>query len=606
MDDSDQKFDNALFNLLEQACSVQPQQRNACKHCLKVVCKKGCKVCECRCKACICLGKMPATLTSVGFGANLCRNAPLWVLMFCCFAIEEFQLDGPTLATTNGENFQRMEDAAKAKAAAEAAAAEAAAAAKTKAAEAKVAKEKPAAKASITPVEGSTSAKEEEKQEAIKKESSMSAKEKKKKQKENAKEKEKDVRNKQNEDAEEEGTKERDQAIRLTRSRLIQLSTFVDQVVSSLSNVSVLRDVPPLLPLEYYPEKDEIIQSFQSHFGKSLQQYDAAIGDRWICWKQTNYWFVWKHCKGMIDISNGQYSVNTIHHRWFESNFKDSVLFLESGDQQKVTQKKSYKKRKFNRSGSASGSTLMKLELASDAHDDSHDDLNFGLSELEHIELKVLKRKEVMGRTAARHQAIIYCIRQLKLEQDNLWSSVNIQQMFLRNMETEAVKVAHRPYFEYLSTSPTPAPNFSSPASIETVMAIAMSLTLKSGLAVAADLFPFPAGSILASLSPPQEKIALKPYSKLSIGSGRVKCSHCNAILVAGSISKHMMRKHPEMLPKKASAARIAANEQMPKQIRRAILKVRHHNHQQQRHCCRHRHPHSLFPVAARYGRIFK
>ena len=87
----DDEFDNAQFDLLVQACRV-----HACKDCTKV-----------KCEGCICLETMNATLNSVGFGANLCRRAPLWVLPVCCLTIQKFKL-GTTSGTRNGKNFCRM------------------------------------------------------------------------------------------------------------------------------------------------------------------------------------------------------------------------------------------------------------------------------------------------------------------------------------------------------------------------------------------------------------------------------------------------------------------------------------------------------------------
>ena len=457
----DDEFDNALFDLLVQACSV-----HACKDCTKV-----------KCEVCICLKTMHATLTAFGFGANLCKRAPMWVLVFCCLTIKKFDLD-TTSGSSNGKNFRRMYS--------------------------------------------STSDEDNEQSHA-------------------------DI-----------SSNVTDRAI----GRIKKLATIVDHVVSSLSHLLFLKDVPPLLPLEYYSEKEKVIQSIGSHFGQRLQQNDAA--NRWICCKQDNFCFVLKICKGVIDIGNVHYHVDITDHKWFESDFKNSLLFLGALEQPAM---KSAKKLKLDCAFASASSRVLQED-----DDDDNDFLHCILSPAEQIQLQALNRKEVLGIKPAKHWTIIYCIRQLKLEQDNLWRSIEIQRQYVRKIEALVFKdmSAHKLYFEYLSTSPNPAPKFSSPASVETLTAIAMSLT------TATAIFPFPEGSVLATLSPYQENnvVTSRTSSKLSIGSGRVRCSLCHMILVADSISKHMMRKHSGILPKETSAARVIT-KQMPKQLRNAFSKVR-------------------------------
>jgi hypothetical protein len=207
-----------------------------------------------------------------------------------------------------------------------------------------------------------------------------------------------------------------------------------------------------------------------------------------------------------------------------------------------------------------------------DDDDDDSDNVQFRLSSSELTQFRVLTKKENLGKKL-KYGSVIYCIRQLILEQQNLWHSMELQRQYIRQIEKSLdLDMTHdQQYFEYLSTSPTPpAPSFSSPASVKTITAIAMSLT------TATTMRPFPAGSILAALPPHAEKTAgtSRNYSKLSIGSGRVRCNHCNKIYVAGSMWNNMKRKHPDVIPKITGVLRVNA-KQMPEKFCNAFLKVR-------------------------------
>ena len=464
-DFTDDEFDNALFDLLVQACSV-----HASKDCTKV-----------ECEICICLKTMHATLAALGFGANLSRGAPLWVLLFCCLTIKKFQLN-TTTGSSNGKNFLRMHS--------------------------------------------SSSAEEDEQ---IHEDLAS------------------DVMDR-------------------TIGRIKKLATIVEHVVSSLSNLRCLKDVSPLLPLEYFFEKEKIIQSIESQFGEWLQ-LNIAANCRIRC-RQDHVCFVLKICNGHLQDIENHYYINITNHKWFETFFKCGLLFL-GALQQPVMPTKSAKKIKrecgnaFRFSASAGP-----MQVDDNDDDDWNDNLNHLLSSTEQTQFQVLDSEEIMGRKPAKHQSIIYCIRQLKLEQDNLSRSIEIQRRYVRKIEASVCQgmAAHNLYFEYLCTSPTSDPKFSSPASVETITAIAMSLT------TATTSFPFPEGSILATLPPHQEDtvVTSRPYSKLSIGSGRVRCSHCNVILNDDSVKKHMMRKHSGILPKQISAASV-----MPEQFRYLFSKVR-------------------------------
>ena len=484
---TDDGFDDALFDLLVQACSV-----HACKDCTKV-----------QCEICICLGTLHPTLAALGFGANLFRGAPLWVLLFCCLTIKKFKLD-TTTGSSNGRNFKRFFTS--------------------------------------------------------------------------------------DEDDEPAHLALEDGAAEKTHGQIRKLATIVDHVVASLSHVSSLKDVSPLLPLDFYFEKEQVIESIGSQFGDRLK---GVAENRWVYCKQDNrnVCFIWKICTAAIDIANVYY-INTTDHKWFVYNFTNSLLFLGALE----LPVKSAKKQKLECSAVSAFSPVQETD-----NDDDYDCLEF-LSD-EQTEFQALKSKELLGIRPAKHWTIIFCIRQLKKEQDSLWRSIEIQRQYVRQIETSVFEemAAHNLYFEYLSTSPTLAPKFVCPASAQTLTAIAMSLTVKNPKPATA-MFPFPEGSVLATLSPHQEKNVVKSYSKLSIGLGRVRCNHCDMILVADSFSKHMMRQHPGILPKKTSAASVIA-EKMPKQFRHAFSKVRR---QPPCHFCRHRHPHFFFPVAARFGRIFK
>ncbi len=462
---SDVDFDDALFDLLVQACSV-----HACKVCTKD-----------KCEVCICLTTMQSTLAAVGFGANLCRGAPLWVLLFCCLTIKKFRLD-ETTGATNGKNFVRIYSKASAK--------------------------KVDQIYETWPVD----------------------------------------------------------LVDKTDRRIKRLVTIVEHVLSSRS-----KDVSPLLPLEFYFEKDKVIESIGSQFQLKLRQIKA---DSWICCKQDNVCFVLKICKGVIDIANVHYYLNITKHKWFETKFKSSLLFL--GALQPV---KSAKKLQLDGSAvSASKKPKIECPVVSafsqvpQADDDNDiDSWDFVLSADEQTTFQGLSKKELLGIEPAKHETTIFCIRQLKLEQDSLWESIEMQRQYVRKIEKLVIRdmATHNLYFEYLSTSPTPAPKFLSPASVNTLTAIAMMLTVKNPISATA-MFPFPEGSLLAALSPPQENNVVKSSSKLSIGLGRVKCNHCHKILVADSFRKHMMRKHSDILPKKTPAASV-----MPKQFRDLFSKVR-------------------------------
>lgn len=487
---TDDVFDNALFDLLVQTCSV-----HACKDCTKV-----------QCEICICLGTLLPTLAALGFGANLFRGAPLWVLLFCCLTIKKFELH-TTTGSSNGKNFKR--------------------------------------------VYSNTSDEDDDEPVHLEMEHCVTEK---------------------------------------THGRIRKLATIVDHVVSSLSHVSSLKDVPPLQPLDFYFEKKQVIESIGSQFQDRLK--DVAK-NRWIYCKQDNrnVCFILKIGTKAIDIANVYY-INTTDHKWFEYNFTKSLLFLGALE----LPVKSAKKQKLECSAVSAFSPVQEVD-----NDDDFNCLEF-LSD-EQTVFQALKSKELLGIRPAKQWTIIFCIRQLKKEQDSLWRSIEIQRQYVRQIETSVLKemAAHNLYFEYLSTSPTPAPKFVCPASAQTLAAIAVSLTVKNPKPATAT-FPFPEGSVLATLSPRQEKNVVKSYSKLSIGLGRVRCDHCDMILVAGSLSKHMMRKHSGILPKDTSAASVIA-EKMPKQFRNAFSKVRR---QPPCHFCRHHHPHFCFPVAARSGRIFK
>jgi hypothetical protein len=437
---------------------------HACKDCTTV-----------ECEICICLKTMHATLAALGFGANLCRGAPLWVLLFCCLTIKKFELD-KTTGSSNGKNFLR--------------------------------------------IYSSTSDEEDE-------------------------------------PAHEEIPSE---VTDRTHGQIRKLVTIVDHVVSSLSHVSSLKDPSPLLPLNYYFEKEKVIESIGSQFRGQLKDVTA---NRWIYCKQDNFCFVLKICTGSIDIANVHY-LNITNHKWFESNFTNSLMFLGALEHPV----KSAKKQKLERSVASAFSPVQEADA-----DYDNDCLEFLPDE--QTDFQALKWKELLGIKPAKHWTIIFCIRQLKQEQENLWSSIEMQRQYVRQIETLVFKemAAHNLYFEYLSTSPTPAPKFVCPAYVETLTAIAMSLTVKNPKPATA-MFPFPEGSVLATLSPHQEKNVVKSSSKLSIGLGRVRCNHCHMILVADSISKHMMRKHSGILPKETSAASVIA-EKMPKQFRHAFSKVR-------------------------------
>jgi hypothetical protein len=377
-----------------------------------------------------------------------------------------------------------------------------------------------------------------------------------------------------------------------TIERIQNLVLIVDHVVASTTRLKK-KDVSPLLPLEYYFEKEKVIQSIWIQFEQRLQQNDAA--NRWICCKQDNFCFLLKICKGLIDTAN-VHCINITDHKWFESRFKNSLLFLGTLLQ---PVRKAAKKLHL---GFGSDSSRDPRVLQED-DDDDNDRLDFDLYPSEESQFQALNRKELLGIKPATHWTTLFCIRQLKLEQDNLWRSIESQRKYVRKIEESVFKdiSTHKLYFEYLSASPTPAPKFSSPASVDALTAIAMSLT------TATAMFPFPEGSVLANLSPDQEKNVLpsRTSSKLSIGFGRAKCNHCHMILVADSISKHMRRKHPCILSKEKLAARVVAKH-MPKQFRNAFSKVRNDHHQPPRYFCCHRHPHFVFPVAARSAQIFK
>jgi hypothetical protein len=352
-----------------------------------------------------------------------------------------------------------------------------------------------------------------------------------------------------------------------TIGRIQTLVTFVDHVVNCLSNLPFLKDVPPLQPLEHYFEKDEVIRSVESQFGQILQQSDAA--NRWICCKQNNSCFVLKISNGMIDMANVHYHVNITKHKWFQRCFRDRHKLLDLGvPNQPVLQKKAAKKIKGNCGNPFPSAS--EIIQGDDVEDDS-DNVQYLLSESELAQFRVLDEEEMLGKRL-KYGSIIYCCRQLKLEQDNLWHSIELQRQYIRQIEKslDLDMTHHQQYFEYLSTSPTPAPSFSSPASVKTITAIAMSLT------TATTMLPFPAGSILAALPPHAEKTSgtSRDYSKLSIGSGRVRCNHCNTICVAYSMWRHMKRKHPDVISKRTRVLRVNA-KQMPEKFRNAFLKVR-------------------------------
>jgi hypothetical protein len=461
----DVDFDDALFDLLVQACSV-----HACKDCTKD-----------KCEVCICLKTMHSTLPAFGFGANLCRGAPLWVLLFCCLTIKKFQLD-KTTGVTNGKNFVRIYSKASAK-------------------------------------------KHDQIYESWP-----------------------------------------DDVVDTTIRRIKRLVTIVDHIVSSRSNLSCLKDVSPLLPLEYYFEKEKVIQSIGSQFEQQIEAVNS-----WICCKQDNVCFVLKICKGVIDIANVHYYLNITNHKWFETSFKSSLLFLGALEQPVKSAKK------LQRDCSVvSASKKPKLAASSQvqqADDDNDiDSWEFDLSEDEQTRFEELNKKELLGIKPAKYWTTMFCIRQLKLEQDSLWESIEMQRHYVRKIETLVIRdmAKHNLYFEYLSASPTPAPKFLSPASVETLTAIAMMLTVKKPISATA-MFPFPEGSLLATLSPHLENNVVKSSSKLSIGLGRVRCNHCHKILVADSFSKHMMRKHSGILPKKTPAASV-----MPKQFRDKHMMRKH------------------------------
>jgi hypothetical protein len=475
---ADDGFDNALFDLLVQACSV-----HACKDCTKV-----------QCEICICLGTLHPTLAALRFGTNLFRGAPLWVKLFCCLTIKKFKLE-TTTGSSNGRNFKRFFPSDK--------------------------DDKPA----YVEVE--------------------------------------------------------DGVLEKTLGRIRKLATIVDHVVASLSHVSSLKDVSPLLPLDFFFEKDQVIESIRSQFGGRFKQPVAKI--RWVYCDNRNVCFIWKICTTEIDMANVYY-INTTDHKWFEYNFKNSLLFLGALE----LPVKSAKKQKLECSAVSAFSPVQETYS-----DDVYDCFEFLSGE--QTEFQALKSKELLGIRRAKHWAIIFCIRQLQKEQDCLWRSIEIQRQYVRLIETSVFQemAVHSLYFEYLSTSPTPAPKFVCPASAQTLTAIAMSLTVKNPKPAVA-MFPFPEGSVLATLSPHQEKNVVKSYSKLSIGLGRVRCNHCDMILVADSVSKHMMRKHPGILNIKETSAACVIADKMPKQFRRAFSKVRR---QPPCHFCRHRHPHFSFQL---------
>lgn len=462
----DGDFDEALFDLLVQACTLHTP-----RDCGKF-----------DCEICISLSTMQTTLASVGFGTNLLQRAPLWILLFCCFVIKQFEL-GTTSGTRNGKNFLRLY--------------------------------------------------------------SGDSKSKKGKVQKNFVDYSPDVLDK-------------------TIGRIKALVVFVDHVVSCLSHMRFLKDVPPLQPIEHYFKKHQVIQSVESQFGQRLKQSDAA--NRWICCKQNNFCFVLKMSNEMANV---HYHVNMTEHKWFQKCFSNRLLYVGVLLEQPVLQTKAAKKIKRD-CGSTFPSDSSKIIQVED-DDDDIDNVQFHLSSSELMQFRVLTKKEYLGKKL-KFGSIIYCIRQLNLEQQNLWHSIELQRQYIRQIQKSLhLDITHyQQYFEYLSTSPTPAPSFSSPTSVKTITAIAMSLT------TATTMLPFPAGSILAALPPHAEKTAgtSRNYSKLSIGSGRVRCNHCNTICVADSMWRHMKRKHPDVIPKITGVLRVNA-KQMPEKFRNAFLKVR-------------------------------
>jgi hypothetical protein len=141
---------------------------------------------------------------------------------------------------------------------------------------------------------------------------------------------------------------------------------------------------------------------------------------------------------------------------------KSGLLFLGTL-QQPVMPTKSAKKFKrdcgnaFRFSASAGP-----MQADDNDDDDCNDNLNDLVSSTEQTQFQVLDSGEIMGRNPAKHQSIIYCIRQLKLEQDNLSRSIEIQRQYIRKIEVSVLQgmAAHNLYFEYLCTSPIPFPNF--------------------------------------------------------------------------------------------------------------------------------------------------
>jgi hypothetical protein len=438
----DGDFDEALFDLLVQACTLH----------VPTDCGKF------DCEICISLSTMQTTLASIGFGTNLLRRAPLWILLYCCLIIKKFEL-GTNSGTRNGKNFLRVYSG------------------DSKGKKGKVQK----SFYDISP----------------------------------------DVLDK-------------------TIRRIKTLVEFVDHVVSCLSNVRFFKDVPPLQPFEHYVKKHQVIQSVESQFGERLKQSDAA--NRWICCNQNNFCFVLKMSNEMANV---HYHVNITKHKWFQPCFKSRLLYVGVLPEQPVRQKRAAKMMKRD-CGSTVPSASSKIIQVDDDDDDS-DDVQFHLSSSELTEFRVLARKEYLGKKL-KYGSIIYCIRQLILEQQNLWHSIELQRQYIRQIEKSLD--LDKQYFEYLSTSPTPAPSFSS------------------------------------------------NYSKLSMG--RVKCNHCNMTYVADSMWRHMKRKHPDVIPKITGVLRVNA-KQMPEKFRNAFLKVR---------CSAisavYRHPHFFFPVAGELRRIFK
>jgi hypothetical protein len=64
-----------------------------------------------------------------------------------------------------------------------------------------------------------------------------------------------------------------------------------------------LKDVPPLLPLESFSKKVEVIRSIQSQIEDKLAILRQNEADnRWICCKQDKFCYILKICNGAIEI----------------------------------------------------------------------------------------------------------------------------------------------------------------------------------------------------------------------------------------------------------------------------------------------------------------